>query len=149
MKNMKVSGLIIKILFTASLLAPLLHAHGFNVIRSGNWVIQVETLVAKIPMNIQPKHYSQCLGQNSPIPTIPDAGRSCSITKHEIKTGEVKWELNCQAQEGNRTGRGYVKYNGNTVQGQLEMTINHPSFRRPHQIQYRIQGRRTGPCQRP
>lgn len=122
------------------------HASVEKTIRNGNWSIQTETYVQQIPMNIQPASYHQCLGPDSPAPVIPDAGKSCSIIKQNINDNEVRWELHCNVSTGSRSGKGYVKYNGNNLRGYLDMKVTHPSYKIPHHFQFKLKGRRTGPC---
>jgi hypothetical protein len=71
-----------------------------------------------------------------------DANQGCRVTDIVYDGNTVSWNISCDAQSGGMKGTGKVTYNGDSMQGTMNMTMPGSDM----QINNQFHGRRIGPC---
>jgi len=108
----------------------------------GKWEITTKTEMAGMPP--QSMTHTQCITNNDLVPMSEDASRECQVTDIQTKGNTVSWKMTCGGQGGRMEGTGQITYNGDSMQGTMQMTIA------PYgtQVKNTISGRRIGDCDR-
>ncbi|MBN1625698.1 MAG: DUF3617 family protein [Deltaproteobacteria bacterium] len=107
----------------------------------GKWEITTKTEMAGMPP--QSVTHEQCITNNDLVPVSGDANQECQVEDTQINGDTVSWKITCGGQGGGMTGTGKITYNGDSMNGEMNMTIA------PYgtQVKNTISGRRIGDCE--
>ena len=86
--------------------------------------------------------HKQCITDNDLVPMSEDANQNCQVRDIETSGNTVSWKITCGGQGGQMDGTGEITYNGDTMEGKMEMTIKGANMK----VTNYITGRRIGPC---
>lgn len=108
----------------------------------GKWEITTKTEMAGMPP--QTVTHTQCITDNDLVPMSQDANQECQVTDVRTVGNTVLWKITCGGQGGGgrMEGTGQVTYQGDTMQGFMEMTIADYNM----QVKNTLYGRRVGDC---
>ena len=106
----------------------------------GKWKITTTTEMAGMPS--QSATHTQCITSDDLIPMSQDASQECQISDIKKQGNTVSWKIACGGGSGKMNGTGVATYNGDTMNGTMNMTIvSHGT-----KVKNKISGRRIGPC---
>lgn len=107
----------------------------------GEWEITTETQMTG--MSPQTQTHVQCLTNNDTVPINDEANETCRIEDIQVKGDTVTWEMTCgEGDEGGMNGTGWVTYKGDTMNGEMDMTIMPWGTK----MKNTLTGRRIGDC---
>lgn len=108
----------------------------------GKWEITTKTEMAGMPP--QTVTHTQCITDNDLVPMSQDANQECQVTDVRTVGNTVLWKITCGGQGGGgrMEGTGQVTYQGETMQGFMEMTIMDYNMK----VKNILYGRRIGDC---
>lgn len=106
----------------------------------GKWEITTKTEMAGMP----PKSmtHNQCITADDLVPMSRDANQECQVTDIRTRGNTVFWKISCGGQGGKMNGTGSTTYNGNSMNGVMDMTIVSYGTK----VKNILSGRRVGPC---
>lgn len=107
----------------------------------GKWEITTQTEMAGMPS--QSITHVQCLTADDLVPMSQDATQECQVTDIVYSGNTVSWKITCGGQGGGMKGTGSVTYNGNSMNGVMNMTITGGGNMK---IKNTMIGRRLGEC---
>jgi len=107
----------------------------------GKWEITTQTEMAGMPS--QSVSHVQCITADDMVPMSQDANQECQVTDIVYNGNTVSWKISCGGQGGGMEGTGSVTYNGNSMNGVMNMTITGGGNM---QIKNTMIGRRLGEC---
>lgn len=107
----------------------------------GTWEITTRTQIAGMPTQVL-KHV-QCITADDLVPVSQDANQECQVTNIVYSGNTVSWKISCGAQDGGMTGTGSVTYNGNSMNGAMDMTVTGGGNMR---VKNTMTGKRIGDC---
>jgi len=110
-------------------------------VNPGKWEFTTQTEMAGMPS--QSINHVQCITADDMIPMSQDANQECQVTDIVYIGNTVTWEISCGGQDGEMVGTGSVTYNGNSMNGIMNMTI---TGERNIQVKNIMTGRRLGEC---
>ncbi len=108
--------------------------------KPGKWEITTKTEMAGMPA--QSSTHVQCITGDDLVPMDRNQGQQCQVTDVKTIGNTVSWKITCKGQGGEMTGTGEITYEGDHMQGSMEMTI--PGY--GSQIKNTLSGHRIGPC---
>jgi len=107
----------------------------------GEWEITTETEMTG--MSPQTQTHVQCLTDNEMVPVEDEANKTCQIEDIQVKGDTVSWKMTCgEGDSGGMNGTGWVTYKGDTMKGEMDMTIMPWGT----QMKNTLSGRRLGDC---
>lgn len=106
----------------------------------GKWEITTKTEMAGMPA--QSITHTQCIKNDDLVPMSNDANQNCQVKNIKTSGDTVSWEITCGGQGGQMDGTGEVTYNGDTMEGKMEMTIKGMDTK----VKNTLSGKRIGPC---
>ncbi len=106
----------------------------------GKWEITTQTEMAGMPP--QTMTHTQCITSDDLVPMSGDANVECQVTDVQVNGNTVSWKMSCGGQGGGMSGTGQVVYEGNRMQGVMQMTITGYGT----QVKNTLIGRRIGAC---
>lgn len=118
-------------------------AWGGPKMNPGKWEITTKTEMAGMPS--QSITHTQCIANDDLVPMSDDANQECQVKNIKISGNTVFWEISCGGQGGQggqMDGTGEVTYNGDTMKGKMEMTIQGMNMK----VTNILAGKRIGPC---
>ena len=107
----------------------------------GKWEFTTQTEMAGMPS--QSISHVQCITADDLVPMSQDANQECQVTDIVYRGNTVTWKISCGGQGGGMEGTGSVTYNGDSMNGLMNMTI---TGERNIQVKNIITGRRLGEC---
>jgi len=111
-----------------------------SLMKPGQWEITTTTEMAGMPP--QSMTHTQCITSDNVIPMSKDANKECQVTDIKTRGNTVSWKISCGGQGGKMKGTGSVTYNGNSMNGVMDMTIvSHGT-----KVKNTLSGRRVGAC---
>lgn len=106
----------------------------------GQWKITTTTEMAGMPP--QSVTHTQCMTSNDLVPMSQNASQECKISDIKKQGNTVSWKITCGGGSGKMNGTGSATYNGDTMNGAMNMTIvSHGT-----NVKNKISGKRIGPC---
>lgn len=113
----------------------------------GKWEITTKTEMTNPDartgeQTFRPQIHTQCITSDDLIPVRSDDQQECKIT--DIKTGGnvVTWKMSCGEQNKGVKGSGSATYNGDNMNGVMNLTATPYGTK----IKNTFSGRRIGPC---
>lgn len=93
-------------------------------LNEGRWEIELVTEMEGMPVALDPHTYDECLTRDSAIPKPPadDEDMECKVLNTAVEGNVVTWEMDCEMDGSTLTAAGQVTYNGDTLDGQWQMT---------------------------
>ncbi len=107
----------------------------------GKWEITTQTEMAGMPP--QSVTHVQCITADDMVPMSKNANQECQVTDIVSNGNTLSWKISCGGQGGGMKGTGSVTYNGNSMNGVMNMTITGGGNM---QIKNTMTGRRLGEC---
>lgn len=112
-------------------------------INPGLWEITTETEMVGMPgMNVPPQTHTQCLSQEDIVPQSKEASKECQIKDVHQSDNTVSWKIICSGKNGSMEGTGEITYNGDSMEGFMDMVIKGANMK----IKNKIKGHRIGEC---
>jgi len=115
----------------------------------GKWQITTKTEIKGMPMQMPPQTYTQCIKKEDIVPetqTQNNMNDECKILNHEVNGDTVTWEIECKSNNGGvSTGKGTVTYNGDTMEGRVDINVSGGNMGDVKMIQH-MNGKRIGDC---
>ena len=109
-------------------------------INPGKWKITTTTEMAGMPP--QSSTHTQCMTSDALVPMSQNASQECQISDIKTQGNTASWKITCGGGSGKMNGTGVVTYNGDTMNGSMNMIIaSHGTA-----VNNKISGRRIGPC---
>jgi len=109
-------------------------------INPGKWKITTTTEMTGMPP--QSATHIQCMTSDDLVPMSQSANQECQISDIKTQGNTVSWKITCGGGSGKMNGTGTATYNGDTMNGSMNMTIaSHGTA-----VKNKISGRRIGPC---
>jgi hypothetical protein len=106
----------------------------------GKWEITTKTEMAGMPA--QSITHTQCITSDDLVPMSDDANQNCQVKNMKTSGNTVTWEITCGGQGGQMDGTGEVTYNGDTMEGKMEMKIQGMDMK----VKNTLSGKRIGQC---
>ncbi len=115
-------------------------------INTGLWEITVETEMVGMPdmpkMNVPPQTHRQCLSKEDLVPQSKEASKECKITDVSESGDTISWKIICSGKNGSMEGTGEITYNGDSLEGFMNMDIKGTDMK----IRNKMKGHRIGEC---
>lgn len=112
-------------------------------INPGLWEITTETEMVGMPgMKVPPQTHTQCLSQEGMVPQSKEASKECKITDVSESGDTISWKIICSGKNGSMEGTGEITYNGDSLEGFMDMVIKGANMK----IKNKIKGHRIGEC---
>lgn len=112
-------------------------------IHSGLWEMTTETEMVGMPgMKMPPQTHRQCLTQEDMVPQSEEASKECRLMDMHQNGNTVVWKIVCSGENGEMEGSGKTTYQGDTLDGEMNLVIKGANM----QIKNTIKGRRIGDC---
>ena len=92
--------------------------------KPGLWVITTETEISGLAGMTLPKQthtHNQCLTQEDLVPHNDDSAEQCTVSYVRQNANTVTWKMTCSEQGQTMEGTGSVTYQGDQMNGQMEM----------------------------
>lgn len=111
----------------------------------GLWEITTTTEMEGMPgMSPPPQTHTQCITAESLVPQSEEASDACQMSDVETDGNTVSWKVTCSEQEGGgMEGTGTITYNGDTMEGTMEMVMPAAGMT----VKNTIAGKRIGDCE--
>ncbi len=106
----------------------------------GKWEITTKTEMAGMPA--QSLTHTQCITNDDLVPMSKDANNTCQVKNMKTSGNTVSWEITCEGQGGGMDGTGEITYDGDTMEGKMEMTIKGMDMK----VKNTLSGKRIGTC---
>jgi hypothetical protein len=137
---MKTKNIVVGITMPIALCAGLAWAE--PQMNTGKWEITTKTEMAGMPT--QTATHIQCITKEDLVPMSQDANQECQVTDIKTIGNTVLWKMACGGQggSGRMEGTGKITYQGDTMQGIMEMTILDYNM----EMKNTLSGRRIGTC---
>ena len=112
-------------------------------INPGLWEITTETEMVGMPgMKVPPQTHTQCLSKEDLVPQSKEASKECQITDVHQSDNKVSWKIICSGKNGSMEGTGEMTYNGDSLEGFMDMVIKGANMT----IKNKMKGHRIGEC---
>lgn len=106
----------------------------------GKWEITTKTEMVGMPP--QSRTHTQCITADDLVPMSRDANQECQVTDIRTRGNTVFWKISCGGQGGKMNGTGSTTYNGDSMNGVMDMTIVSYGTK----VKNTLSGRRVGAC---
>lgn len=106
----------------------------------GKWEINTRTEMAGMPA--QSMTHTQCITGKDLVPMDENANRECTVSDVQTSGDTVSWKIECGGQGGGMAGTGTITYNGDSMSGNMTMTISGTDMT----VKNTISGKRIGDC---
>ena len=134
----------IMVMLLLSSISLFVQAEGYNI-TPGMWEMTYETKVTGGPpeMNAMlqqaPRTERECVKDNNYDFDQQDMEKGCSVKPTRHGSDKLTYEMLCTSPDGNAIGRGEVNFNGTTISGWSEMTIDNGPMgqMKIHDVPYR------------
>lgn len=128
----------------AVLLLPVAQAAEPNF-KPGLWEMTIQTEIPGLPMKPPSETQRHCISKEDlvPPPTSPD--KRCKMTNRSLKGNSLVWDIHCVKGKATMSGHGEMVYAGDSVKGQVDMTM-HGGPSGDMKITQLLSGRRVGAC---
>jgi len=134
-------SVMLVLVFTISMCLGTALAAGPNM-KPGKWEITTQTEMDGMAMSIPPVTHTQCITGDELVPQSQEANKECVVSDMKIKGDTVSWKIVCSGATGRMEGTGKATYNGDTMEGTMDMVIAGAGMR----VKNKISGRRIGDC---
>jgi ABC-type oligopeptide transport system substrate-binding subunit len=114
-------------------------------IKEGTWEITSQVEMSAMPVKIPPVKVKQCFTKQSMTPEQILRNNNCQMQKMDVNNNSVTWEMSCQQQGMQMTGRGHLVYQKTSFSGNFDMTME--GGKEAMNIRTLLNGRYIGPCQ--
>lgn len=109
----------------------------------GLWEITTTTEMEGMPgMAPPPMTHTQCITAESLVPQSEGESDVCQVSDMEVDGNTVSWKILCSGQGGGMEGTGSITYNGDTMEGTMEMVMQAMNMK----MKNTLTGRRIGEC---
>jgi len=112
-------------------------------IRTGLWQITMTVNMTGMPAAIPPQTQQECLSAENMVPQTANA-QGCEVRSNGARGNRMEWTMACDTPNGKAKGSGYMEFNGDSMQGSIEMVMNGPAG--PLNVVTALSGRRLGDC---
>ena len=110
----------------------------------GLWEITTTTEMEGMPGGAPPPMtFTQCITAEDLVPQSEGESDVCQVSDVEVNGNTVSWKIVCSGQGGGMEGSGTVTYNGDTMEGTMEMVMSMANMR----IKNTLQGKLIGECE--
>ena len=114
-------------------------------IRTGQWETTITTEVEGLPFAPPPMTFSECVTEEDLVPSVEPPDQHCDVMEQEIQGNRVSWRLRCSQDGVTTVGSGEIRYQGDTYQGEMNVTMSGGPMGEITMRQT-LQGRRLGEC---
>ncbi|MCP5420134.1 MAG: DUF3617 family protein [Gammaproteobacteria bacterium] len=90
--------------------------------------------------DMPPTTHRQCLTREDLIPKDEKVDPRCKVDKFSTENNTVTWTMTCKAPEGTLLHEGHIQYQGDTAEGEIQVSMSSLSMRST------LKGHRVGPC---
>ena len=111
-------------------------------IKEGEWEITSKMEMQGMAVGMPELKHTQCLTKNDMVPQSSQPGQECVVTDTKVTGNTVTWAMECTGQQGEMKGTGTTTYNGDTLEGEMVMTMPMGDMK----ITIKMSGRRMGDC---
>ena len=109
----------------------------------GLWEITTVTEMVGMPGAAPPPMtFPQCITPDNLVPQSEGETEVCQVSELAVDGNTVSWKLTCSGQGGGMEGTGTITYNGDTMEGTMEMTMTMANM----QVKNTLTGKRIGEC---
>jgi hypothetical protein len=108
----------------------------------GKWEITTQTEMEDMPGMIPAVTHTQCIERDDPVPQSKEASEDCEIVDMMQDGNAITWRIVCSGKDGEMEGTGKVSYNGDSMNGTMDMVVKGAGMR----IRNTISGKRVGEC---
>jgi hypothetical protein len=128
-----------------ALLVPFLAAQVAQVnMNPGLWEITTTTEMVGMPgAGPPPLTHTQCITAEDLVPQSEEASEVCTVSDINTEGNTISWKITCGGQGGGMEGTGTITYNGDTMEGTMEMAMPMTGM----QIKNTLVGKRIGECE--
>ena len=135
----------IQVLIVLFLLGLAQHVVAEPDIKEGTWEITSQMEMAALPIKIPPIKFKQCFTKQSMTPEQILRNNNCEMQNMDVKSNSVSWEMSCQQQGMQMTGKGNLVYQKTSFSGNFDMTMN-GGGNEAMNIRTKLSGQYIGPC---
>lgn len=115
----------------------------------GKWEIITKVEIKGMPMQMPPQTFTQCIKKEDIVPktqTQNNKNDECKVLNNEVNGNTVTWEIECKSNKsGVSTGKGTVTYNGDTMEGRVDINVSGGNMGDVKMIQH-LNGKWIGDC---
>jgi hypothetical protein len=100
-----------------------------------------------MPANMsRPFTYTHCMTRNDAVPQKREKNKDCTIKNQKVVGNTVSWEMVCKEKDGSvMESTGKITYRGDKFNGTMKAKMTGKE-RGNMVINYKMSGRRLGPC---
>lgn len=110
----------------------------------GLWEITTVTEMVGMPgAGPPPMTFTQCITAENLVPQSEGETEVCQVSDVAVEGNTVSWKIVCSGQGGGMEGTGTITYNGDTMEGTMEMVMPQVNM----QIKNTLTGKRVGECE--
>ncbi len=110
----------------------------------GLWEITTVTEMVGLPgAGPPPMTFTQCITAESLVPQSEGESEVCKVSDVAVDGNTVSWKIVCSGQGGGMEGTGTITYNGDTMEGTMEMVMPQVNM----QVKNTLTGKRVGECE--
>ncbi len=112
-------------------------------IRTGLWQITMTVSITGMPTAVPPQTQQECLSAENMVPQTANA-QGCKVRSNGARGNRLEWTMTCDTPNGKANGSGHMEFNGDSMQGSMEMVMNGPAGSLT--VVTGLSGRRLGDC---
>lgn len=110
----------------------------------GLWEITTVTEMVGMPgAGPPPMTFTQCITAENLVPQSEGETDVCQVSDVAVEGNTVSWKIVCSGEGGGMEGTGTTIYNGDTMEGTMEMVMPQMNM----QIKNTLTGKRVGECE--
>jgi len=110
----------------------------------GLWEITSTVEMVGMPVGAPPPMtYTQCITPEDLVPRNQGDSEACEVSDVNIDGNTVSWKISCSGQGGGMEGTGTITYDGDSMEGMMEMVM--PSMNM--EMKNTLEGTRVGECE--
>jgi hypothetical protein len=138
---------VIVSLFAAFVFIPVIASAAAPNMQDGQWEITTTMEMKGMPANMsRPFTYTHCMTRNDAVPQKREKNKDCTIKNQKVVGNTVSWEMVCKEKDGSvMESTGKITYRGDKFNGTMKAKMTGKE-RGNMVINYKMSGRRLGPC---
>jgi len=115
--------------------------------QDGQWEITTKMEMRGMPAHMsRPITYTHCMTRDNAVPQQREKNKDCVMKDQKISGNTVSWEMVCKDKRGEvMESSGKITYRGDKFDGTMKATMTGKESGKMV-INYKMNGRRLGPC---
>ncbi len=115
--------------------------------QEGQWEITTKMEMKGMPAHMsRPITYKHCMTKNDAVPQQREKNKDCTMKKQSVVGNTVSWEMVCKDKDGSvMESTGKITYRNDRFDGVMKATMTGKKSGNMV-INYKMNGRRLGPC---